>query len=86
MAGDDVVERDYRDRVKRVFKGELKRRGIGYDELAARLGELGIEDSPANIANKISRGSFTAVFLFQCMDAIGCTDLNLRDPASAILK
>ncbi|WP_420877545.1 DUF6471 domain-containing protein [Sphingopyxis granuli] len=34
-------------------------------------------DSEPNIRNKLSRGKFTAVFLLQCMTAIGATDLRL---------
>ncbi|MGA3309798.1 MAG: DUF6471 domain-containing protein [Xanthobacteraceae bacterium] len=32
-----------------------------------------------NIANKIARGSFTAVFFVQCLTAIGCRTLHLED-------
>jgi Domain of unknown function (DUF6471) len=45
--------------------------------LAERLATLGITETPENIANKISRGKFTAVFLLQCMEAIGCTVVRL---------
>ncbi|MHA7820077.1 MAG: DUF6471 domain-containing protein [Erythrobacter sp.] len=34
-------------------------------------------DSEANIRNKISRGKFTAVFLVQCLTAIGMSELRL---------
>ncbi|MGP1353950.1 MAG: DUF6471 domain-containing protein [Parasphingopyxis sp.] len=34
-------------------------------------------DSKPNIRNKISRGKFTAVFLIQCLTAIGVTDLRI---------
>jgi transcriptional regulator with XRE-family HTH domain len=32
-----------------------------------------------NIANKISRGGFTAAFFLQCLKAIGCTVLRLEE-------
>lgn len=64
---------------KGLLKAELKRRGVTYQELAARLAALGIEETPENIANKISRGKFTAVFLLQCMEAIGCTTIRLNE-------
>ena len=38
---------------------------------------MGIDESPENIANKISRGKFTAVFFLQCMEAIGCRTLHV---------
>jgi hypothetical protein len=53
--------------VKGILKAELKRRHVGYKELAEKLHALGIKDSERNIANKIARGSFTAVFFVQCL-------------------
>ncbi|WP_443019425.1 DUF6471 domain-containing protein [Sphingobium sp. RAC03] len=34
-------------------------------------------DSEPNIRNKLSRGKFTAVFMVQCLEAIGATSLRL---------
>ena len=39
---------------------------------------MGIHETERNINNKISRGGFTAVFLVQCLAAIGCSSLELR--------
>lgn len=47
-----------------LLKAELKRRNVGYRELAERLGAMGVHDSE-NIASKISKGGFTAVFPVQ---------------------
>jgi hypothetical protein len=71
-------DKAWEDRVKGLLKAELKRRNIGYRELAERLEKLGVKDSERNIANKISRGGFTAVFLVQALSAIGCQSLDLR--------
>lgn len=68
-------ETEWQARVKGILKAELKRRGITYQGLADRMAAVGIKESPRNIANKISRGGFTAVFLIQCLDAIGCRTL-----------
>ena len=38
---------------------------------------MGIRESAENIANKLSRGAFTAVFLVECLQAIGCNVLRL---------
>ena len=48
-----------------------------YTELCERLAASGIDEKPANIGNKLSRGKFSAVFLVQCLDAIGVSDLRL---------
>jgi len=69
--------KDWQAKVKRILKAELTRRGISYRELAERLQAIGVKDNERNISNKISRGSFTAAFLIQVMDAIGCGTLHL---------
>jgi 3-mercaptopyruvate sulfurtransferase SseA len=70
-------ESEWQSRAKNLLKAELKRRGVSYRELAEKLAALGVEDSERNIANKISRGGFTAVFLLQVLTAIGCDTLRL---------
>ncbi len=60
-------------------KGELKRRNVSYGQLVAKLAEIGVVDSEPNIRNKLSRGKFTAVFLIQCLEAIGSSSLRLAD-------
>lgn len=68
----------YEERAKNILKAELKRRGITYKDLAARLNERGAHESERNLANKISRGSFTAAFFMMCMDAIGARQVTLE--------
>lgn len=43
---------------KRILKGELKRRGIAYADLADRLKKVGVHETERNLNNKISRGGF----------------------------
>lgn len=43
------------------------------------MGDIGVKDNERNISNKISRGTFTAVFFFQCMEAIGVKTIHLED-------
>ena len=74
-----MPDKDWQDRVKGLLKAELKRRNVGYRELAEKLTALGIPETEANIKNKVSRGGFTAVFFVQCLSAIGCTTLRLED-------
>ena len=71
-------ETDWQARVKGILKAELKRRNLGYRELAERLENFGVQETERNIANKISRGGFSAVFLVQCLDAIGADSLRLN--------
>ena len=71
------VTQEYETRVKNMLKGELKKRGITYAQLAARLAEIGVHENERNLNNKISRGGFSAVFLVQCLDAMGANALRL---------
>ncbi len=72
---------EWQNLVKGMLRAELKRRNVGYRELAVKLGEIGVQESERNIANKISRGGFTAVFFVQCLVAVGCHTLRLGEPA-----
>ena len=72
-------EKEWEDRVKAMLKAELVRRGVTYAQLVGKLAEIGVMDSEPNIRNKISRGKFTAVFLIQCLEAIGAQSLRLSD-------
>jgi hypothetical protein len=73
-----MPDKEWQDRVKGLLKAELKKRNVGYKELADKLTAMGIHETPENIANKIARGGFTAVFFLQCMEAIGATEISLR--------
>ncbi|WP_443018742.1 DUF6471 domain-containing protein [Sphingomonas sp. 7/4-4] len=47
--------------------------------MVGKLADISVIDSEPNIRNKISRGKFTAVFLIQCLEAIGEQSLRLSD-------
>lgn len=70
--------KDYNKLVKNILKAELKRRGVSYRELADKLAQVGVHENERNIANKISRGGFSAAFFVQCLDAIGARHLELN--------
>jgi 1,4-alpha-glucan branching enzyme len=74
-----TADREWEDKVKRLLKAELTRRGITYAQLVGKLADIGVMDSEPNIRNKLSRGKFTAVFLIQCLEAIGASTLRLVD-------
>lgn len=72
-----MADTEWEARVKGLLKAELKRQNVSYAQLVDRLAAIGVVDSEPNIRNKLSRGKFTAVFLLQCMTAIGATTLRL---------
>jgi hypothetical protein len=65
------MSKGWEDQVKSMLKAELKRRGLSCADLVGKLADIGVMDSESNIRNKLSRGKFTAVFLIQCLEAIG---------------
>ncbi len=69
----------WQKKAKGILKSELKRRHLGYKELAEQLETIGVKDSERNLANKVSRGSFTAAFFLQCLEAIGCHTVRLDE-------
>ena len=80
MAAKKAPTKDWPEIAKSVLKAELKRRNVGYRELAEKLTAMGIPETERNIANKISRGGFTGAFFLQCLEAIGCHTLRLSEP------
>lgn len=70
---------DWQAKVKGLLKAELARRHLSYADLADKLAAVGVKDNERNISNKIGRGSFTAVFFVQCMEAIGVKTIHLED-------
>ena len=67
----------WEERAKRFLKAELARADIGYRELAERLKKHGMKETEASIANKISRGTFSATFLLATLKAIEADSLRL---------
>ena len=74
---DSPVTREFEELAKNILKGELKRRGITYAELAKRLERIGVTETERNLNNKISRGGFSAAFLLQVMQAIEAKEIRI---------
>lgn len=72
-----MTDSDWQERAKGLLKSELKKRGLSYKQLAEKLKEIGVDENDRNLANKLARGGFSAVFLVQCLTAIGCHTLHL---------
>jgi 3-mercaptopyruvate sulfurtransferase SseA len=72
-------ETDWQGLVKGMLKAEVKRRNMTYEQLSAKLAEIGVHETATNIRVKISRGGFSAVFFVQCLRAMGCRELRLAN-------
>jgi 3-mercaptopyruvate sulfurtransferase SseA len=69
---------DWNDKVKRLLKSELVRRGISNSDLANMLEHIGIEETKSSIDSKISRGTFSASFFLQSLTVIGCEKIEIE--------
>lgn len=56
-----------------------RRRNLNYEDLAEKLGKLGVEENARNLSNKIARGSFTAGFFVMCLVAVGCHHVRIHE-------
>ncbi len=70
---------NWNEKVKRLLKAELVRRGISHSDLAEMLIKIGIEETKSSIDSKISRGTFSASFFIQCLAVIGCEKIELLE-------
>jgi Domain of unknown function (DUF6471) len=77
MSGDG--EEQWAERTKRFIKAELKRADVTYEQLAERLSAMGFTETKASIANKVSRGTFSAAFLIASLKAVECRTLRVDD-------
>jgi Domain of unknown function (DUF6471) len=71
------TESEWAEDVKRLLRAEMARRGITYEQLAEKLATIGVRDTSVNLRNKVARGRFSAVFLIQCLTAMGTRALRL---------
>lgn len=67
---DDPINVDYEERAKRLLREAMDARGLTVAELTDRLKGIGVAMSRGGVANKISRGGFSAAFYLMCMEAI----------------
>jgi hypothetical protein len=70
---------EWQNRAKGLLRAEIARKGISHRELIARLAEMGIKESEPGLSNKLARGGFSAAFMLQVLDAIGCRVIRVRE-------
>ncbi|WP_271785411.1 DUF6471 domain-containing protein [Aquimarina algiphila] len=75
---------EWNDKVKRLLKSELVRKGISNSDLVNLLEQIGIEETKSSIDSKISRGTFSASFFLQCLTAIGCEKIEIEEYESQL--
>ena len=70
-------QNDWEKQAANLLKSELKRKGVTYAQLVEKLSHIGISEKEVNVANKLSRGKFSAAFMLACLKVIEVRDLRL---------
>ena len=76
---------NWNDKVKRLLKSELIKRGVSNEALAFLLKQVGVVETKASIDSKISRGTFSACFFLQCLSVIGCSKIEIEEYENTFL-
>ena len=70
---------EWNNKVKRILKSELVKRGLSTEDLTVLLNENGCTETKSSVDSKISRGTFSASFFMQCLYVIGCTKIEIEE-------
>lgn len=68
----------WENQVKTLIKIELTKQDLSYKDLVEKLHAIGVSETEPNVRNKLSRGTFSAMFLVQCLEAMGLSELRLK--------
>ena len=71
-------ELSWQSQAKKMIKLEMLKRDVGYEQLSELMQAAGTHDTPGNLKTKINRGTFSAAFLLQVLNVIGC-ELSIED-------
>ena len=70
---------DFKKEASKIIKIELTKQDLDYEQLAQKMKDIGIDETKANIANKLHRGTFSFSYALQIFKALGLKKLNLED-------
>ena len=65
-----AINVEYEAKATALVRDAMRERGVSVADLHKRLVDMGVDISAGGLANKIGRGSFSSVFLLQCLDAL----------------
>jgi hypothetical protein len=76
---------EWNNKVKRILKSELVKRGLSTEDLTTLLNENGCTETKSSVDSKISRGTFSASFFMQCLYVIGCLKIEIEEYRSSFI-
>jgi hypothetical protein len=68
---------EWKKEARLLIRTELVRRDMSYKDLARLLEGIGVSFDPKSLSNKVSRGTFSAVFFLQCMHVLDVEAIQL---------
>ncbi len=71
------AQTEWETKAANLLKAELKRQGVTYAQLVEKLDAIGISEKEANVANKLSRGKFSAAFMLACLESLGLEHMRI---------
>jgi ABC-type nitrate/sulfonate/bicarbonate transport system ATPase subunit len=74
-----LKKEDWAKVVLKLLKTELLKREMTYQDLREKLAVIGVEETESNLSNKMSRGTFSAIFFLQCLKAMEIENLLLDE-------
>ena len=73
------TEAEWEARASAFLKAELKKAGITYTDLVARMKKHGFKETEAGVTMKLKRGTFNATWFLAALAAIGVETMNVSD-------
>lgn len=81
-----VIGSTWNEYAKRLVKSEMLKKDIKAIDLVILLKKIGVNETKSSINSKISRGTFSAAFMFQVLQVMGCKNLEVISPEELNLK
>ncbi len=75
-AEDGCVVVDWHEEARSLLKSVLVRNAVSTSDLIARLSKIGVDESRKGLEAKLRRGTFSAAFFLQCMNALEIDELS----------
>lgn len=79
MFNQNLTTEQWNQLAAQIIKSELTKRGMKYHDLARHLKLMGINETQASIASKLSRGTFSFTFVMQVCMVLGIDRLELKN-------
>lgn len=74
------TEAEWEERAGAFLKAELKKAGVTYADLVARMKKHGFKDeTEAGVTMKLKRGTFNATWFLAALTAIGVATVDLEE-------